>query len=165
MAPAYFFCRYGYRALYFARHLAGIFTKNGAWFFILSLAIFGSLIYVPNPVLRYVHNGLLSPVFALLIAGLFYDRSPLSRVLSLKPLSALGTLSYGLFIFQYPVWMLCKKLSTDAFSQTPLFFFIYFSTLAGFAFLINRVFEKPMLAMLRKDNVENVPVLIVHKNL
>lgn len=127
------------------------FAKN-AWLFIaLSLLVLLYIIYIPNPILKYVHNGLLSPLFLLLITSFYYDRSIIHRVLSNKYLSRLGDLSYGLFIFQYPLWVMFSKLVNTDFIKSSWFFLIYFVSLLVVAYLVNRFFEKPMLKRLRKE--------------
>lgn len=127
-----------------------VFTKRATLFLVLSLVAFAYIIFVPNPVLKYVHNGLLSPVFMVLILALYYDRSFIHKTLSNKYVSSLGNLSYGLFIFQYPVWVICTKMSGESFRSSGWFFLVYFVCLVGVAKLINLGFEKPMLRWLRK---------------
>jgi peptidoglycan/LPS O-acetylase OafA/YrhL len=118
--------------------------------FLLSLAALCFFVFVPNPVLKYAHNGLFAPLFALLVISLFYDRSAIHRFLSQPAVSKLGDLSYGLFIFQYPVWIICKRVSTLSFSGTSLFFLIYLVVLIIFAWAMNRFVEKPLLNYMRE---------------
>lgn len=127
-----------------------VFTKYATLFLIVSLLIFVYVIFIPNPVLKYVHNGLLSPLFILLIFSLYYDRSAVHKFLSNKHVSNLGNLSYGLFIFQYPVWVVFTKVCSVTFVKTSWYFLLYFFTLLLVAKIINSVFEKPMLKWLRK---------------
>jgi len=127
-----------------------VFVKYATLFLLVSFLSFAYVIFIPNPVLKYVHNGLLSPLFMLLIFSLYHDRSVIHTFLSNKFVSDLGNLSYGLFIFQYPVWVVFTKLCSDDFVKTGSYFFIYFFTLLLVAKLINTVFEKPMLKWLRK---------------
>ncbi|WP_188078939.1 acyltransferase family protein [Actinotalea subterranea] len=54
------------------------------------------------PALAVVRPGL-SAGFALLILGLCFARNPLRRVLELRPLRYLGTVSYGLYLWHLPV--------------------------------------------------------------
>ena len=131
--------------------IKSFFNDYSLLFLALSLAIFGYVLFVPNPILKYIHNGLLSPLFSLFIIALFYDTSLLNRFLSLKPISKLGDLSYGLFIFQYPLWIICTKIFNATFVVSSWFFFIYFILLMVVSWVINKVFEKPMLQLLRKE--------------
>lgn len=125
------------------------FIKGATFYLLFCLLIFLSLMYIPNPLLKYIHNGLLSPLFALTVVALYYDRSFIHRVLSHPRLVVLGNLSFGLFIFQYPLWLVCKAFSSEDFSRTSFFFFIYFVSLLSFSALVYRFFEKPMLQRLR----------------
>lgn len=127
------------------------FKKNALLIFCISLMALVVLIFVPNPVLKYVHNGLLCPLFLLIIVSLFYDRSVVSTLLSHKYLSRLGDLSYGLFIFQYPLWVSMTWLIKPEFVKSPWFFMVYFVTLLLVARLVNVYFEKPLLKKLRGE--------------
>jgi peptidoglycan/LPS O-acetylase OafA/YrhL len=131
---------------------AALFRKRSLWFVLLSLLILGYVIFIPNPFLKYVHNGLLAPVFMLFILALYHDRSWLHRLMSNKYLSATGNLSYGLFIFQYPLWEFCVYLAGPEFSTGSRFFLIYLLALILFAALLHLYFEKPVLARLRGEN-------------
>lgn len=126
------------------------FKKNALFIFVLTLLVFVFIIYLPNPFLKYIHNGLLSPLFLLVLVSLYYDRSFLHRILSNKQVSDLGNLSYGLFIFQYPVWVTCTELASPDFIESSWFFLIYFVCLLLVARLVNRYFERPMLRKIRK---------------
>lgn len=126
-----------------------VFTKHAGWFFWASVITLLCLVLIPNPVLKYAHNGLLNPVFAVLILALYYDRSLVHRVLSNRYVSSLGNLSYGLFIFQYPVWLICTKLSGPGFVTSGWFFLVYLLCLLAVARLIHAGFEKPVLKWLR----------------
>jgi peptidoglycan/LPS O-acetylase OafA/YrhL len=70
---------------------------------------------LPYPLL---HNGLLTPLFGLLVYSLADGRSWLSRLLALPPLLLLGEASYGVYILQDPVLQWTKqamvRLSGDA---------------------------------------------------
>ncbi len=124
--------------------------------FLASLALFGYIIFVPNPILKYVHNGLLCPLFAALIISLFYDRSAIHRFLSQPAISRLGDLSYSLFIFQYPVWIICKKIASEDLTGRSTFFFIYLFALISFAWLVNRFVERPLLVYFRRDKSKTI---------
>jgi peptidoglycan/LPS O-acetylase OafA/YrhL len=127
------------------------FTNNAILFFVLSLVVLGCIIFTPNAIAPYIHNGLLSPVFMLLVVSLFYDTSFVNTSLSHRRVSSLGDVSYGLFIFQYPVWLICSKVASERFEKTGWFFLLYFACLLTVAALVNRFFEKPLLKKLRKE--------------
>lgn len=147
--PTFFAGMITARLIYFKKE-GGMFTIYATFFLLLSILIFACIIYVPNPILKYVHNGLLSPLFMLLILSLYYDRSLVHKVLSNKHISNLGNLSYGLFIFQYPVWVICTKISQEEFVKSSWFFLVYFICLLVVAKAINVFFERPLLNKLRK---------------
>jgi len=126
-------------------------TKNSSLFLLLSLLVIAVVIYIPNPVLKYVHNGLLAPVFALFIVSLYYNSSFISKSLSHPRVSSLGDFSYGLFIFQYPVWVICCRIADPGFIRSGWFFMIYLSSLFITTWFINRYFEKPVLKKLRSE--------------
>src|SRR6185312_11183691 len=67
----------------------------------VAVAVFVFSSNVPEPLL---HNGLLAPVFALLIHSLAGGTGPVAWLLSRRPLVLLGEASYALYILQYPVW-------------------------------------------------------------
>lgn len=127
------------------------FKNNTLLIFSLSLLLLMVIIFVPNPVLKYVHNGLLSPVFLLIITSLYYDKSFVNRALSHRYLSRLGDLSYGLFIFQYPLWVSMTWLIKPEFVKSTWFFMVYFVVLLLVAKLVNVYFEKPFLKKLRGE--------------
>jgi peptidoglycan/LPS O-acetylase OafA/YrhL len=57
----------------------------------------------------FFHNGLLTPLYGLLIYGVARARlGPLARVLSLRPLVALGEASYALYILHVPLLLLLE---------------------------------------------------------
>lgn len=113
------------------------------------LLIFAYILLAPNPLLKYIHNGLLSPLFMLLVLSLYYDRTWLARLLSWPPLSRLGDLSYGIFVFQYPVWIILTAVLPEPFTKTSVYFFGYVFMVMLVSFLVNRYFEKPLLMKLR----------------
>lgn len=127
------------------------FKNNTHLVFSLSLLFLIIIVFIPNPLLQYVHNGLLSPVFMLIITSLYYDKSFVNAGLSHKYLSQLGSLSYGLFIFQYPLWVTMTCLIKPEFVKSTWFFLAYFVMLLLVARLVNVYFEKPLLRKLRGE--------------
>jgi peptidoglycan/LPS O-acetylase OafA/YrhL len=82
---------------------------------------------------------------------LYYDRSVIHTFLSNKHVSALGDLSYGLFIFQYPMWVTCSYFAKPEFEKSAWFFLLYFFCLIFVAAFINKYLEKPVLNWLRRE--------------
>ena len=83
---------------------------NGAWVGSISAiaitAIFAFCPWIPHPILA---NGLLAPLFVLLIAGLAQGRGALARFLSLPFMVMLGEASYGIYILQVPVALILRR--------------------------------------------------------
>lgn len=123
---------------------------NSGIVFFSTLLLFLYIIYIPNPILKYIHNGLLSPLFALLVISLFYNRGWLHKALSHPALSKLGDLSYGIFAFQYPVWLVFTALAGDAFKASNLFFFLYLGAVLLVSYLVSKYFEKPIMTRWRR---------------
>lgn len=126
-----------------------LFQKAPLVFFFAAVFAFLWIIYLPNPILKYIHNGLLSPFFALIVLALYYDSSWLGKVLSRPALSRLGDLSYGIFVFQYPVWIVFTATCSIEFQQSNLYFFSFLLTVLLLSHLVNRFYEKPILKKLR----------------
>jgi peptidoglycan/LPS O-acetylase OafA/YrhL len=120
--------------------------------FMVCLVLFGYVILVPNPVLKYIHNGLLLPLFALTVLSLYYDRSFLHRFLSAKSVNSLGDLSYAIFIFQYPLWIVCSAIAGNDRISTSGFFIGYLMVLLIFSYAVNRFVEKPLLLYFRRGS-------------
>lgn len=129
--------------------IPALLRKYSTWFFVLALVLFGLIIYTQNPILKYIHNGLLSPLFALTVLGLYYDESILGKTLSKPGFSRLGDLSYGIFAFQYPLWLIAGKVCPQDWQSSSYFFFGYLFVVLFVSHWVNRYFEKPILLRLR----------------
>ncbi len=125
---------------------------------IAALGVLGATLAL-SPALPYplLHNGLLAPVFALLIVGLAAGGGPLAALLSTRPLVALGEASYSLYVLHLPVLVVWSKLATylagDGFFGTAPSTAIFLGLAIGASLLCNRYVERPMrqftLAVLR----------------
>jgi peptidoglycan/LPS O-acetylase OafA/YrhL len=125
------------------------FKKRTVVVFFLSLCVLLVLLYIPNPVLKYIHNGLLSPLFMLLVLSLYFDTTWLGRSLSRPLLTRLGDLSYGIFIFQYPLWLIFTAVFSAEQQRSSFYFLFYVLSVMAVSYLVNRFFEKPVLLKLR----------------
>jgi peptidoglycan/LPS O-acetylase OafA/YrhL len=76
---------------------------------VVLLAVMAQSRDIPYPVL---HNGLLAPVFALLIVSLAAGRGPIAAFLATRPLVALGDASYSLYVLHLPLAIIWSKAVT-----------------------------------------------------
>jgi len=113
------------------------------------------LVYIvmfPNPIQRYIHNGLLSPVFALIIVALYFDKSIIGKTLNNNLLSKTGKISFSIFLFQYPIWILFNHFANKSFLDSGYFFAFYLIFLILFSSAVYLFIEKPLLKLLRKGD-------------
>lgn len=104
---------------------------------------FFATFYTDNPFRAYTHNGLLAPIFFMIVAGLALDQSILTKALSHRFLILLGNSSYSIYLFQWPLFIaFCAVLKTD--QLAPGLFYLYLLTLIGSSILIYELFEKRM---------------------
>ena len=90
---------------------------------------------IPGAVL---HDGLLSPVFVLLLIGLAHG-GPLARLLGSRPVVALGDASYALYVLQAPLWGWWLQLGLG----DALGFWPGCAMLVAGSVLVHRGFERP----------------------
>jgi len=112
---------------------------------LLSGACLAALVLVPNPVIRYAHNGLLAPVGLVFIFGLARDRSGLSRLLASKPVMLVGALSYSIYLLHGPLRKLVmyQYIAHGVPWSSPVRFYIYLVLLAMFSLASYYLIEKP----------------------
>lgn len=91
-------------------------------------------------------NGLLAPVFGLLIVGLYF--SP-SRLMESKPMQFLGESSYSIYILQVPLFALCTMLVPALGSGDKASFWLYFALLLGASFASFSFLENPARRLIR----------------
>jgi peptidoglycan/LPS O-acetylase OafA/YrhL len=110
---------------------------------------------IPYPIL---HNGLLVPVFALLIVTLATERGPLAALLSTRPMVALGEASYSLYILHVPLMILWRKglghVAHGRLIGAPASTAAFLVTAVVASLLCHRYIERPLqkatLSMLRR---------------
>jgi peptidoglycan/LPS O-acetylase OafA/YrhL len=66
-----------------------------------------------------LHNGLLAPLFALLIVSLAAGAGPLAWCLGTRPAMALGEASYSLYVLHVPLLILWSKAVLLLFGYPP----------------------------------------------
>jgi peptidoglycan/LPS O-acetylase OafA/YrhL len=81
---------------------------SSSWMTVVAITAIFSVVLTENAIRPHIHNGLIGPLFALLIIGVADLKGVLQKGLSLKPLRFLGDISYGVYLWQAPVafWLL-----------------------------------------------------------
>lgn len=105
--------------------------------------LFVIMVLVPD-ISPFLYRGgmvLVSILSVLVIAGALERRTVFSRVLSLKPLVWIGTRSYGLYLWHYPLFQLFK-VTNNATSPVMIVLAVVLSFVA--AELSIRLIEKPL---------------------
>ena len=113
-------------------------SKNyDVWIGALVLVLI-ALLRVPNP--RIYHNGLLATVFVAIIFLFCLNTGKLTTLFRGKPFIFLGEISYGIYILQYPAFLLAQELIkflniTHA-GIAFYVFLLFLLILAGLSFLL-----------------------------
>ena len=111
--------------------------------YVLGIMAFFVLLGTHNGIKQYTHNGLMAPVFFLIIAGLSTDRSLVTRIFSKKIFVLLGDASYSIYLFQFPIAIILMAiLGSD--KLDGFHFYIYMVSLVLFSIAIYNGFEKKM---------------------
>ena len=108
----------------------------------LGIVLFLYIMNTNHPLRPYGHNGGLIPVFVLICIGLSMDKTFFYRFFGWRPMTYLGEISYGIYMWQFPVFLTFQWL----FWQEPLtivHFTIYFLTLVVISSLSYEFIEKP----------------------
>jgi peptidoglycan/LPS O-acetylase OafA/YrhL len=115
------------------------------WFsrlsYLLGMVIIFLLFTNKTSLALYMNNGLLSPLFFMIIVGIAFDVSPLTKTLSNKFLVFLGNSSYSIYILQYPVYILMQTVLQEKVFQGKAFY-LYLTTLLLISGLLYTFFEK-----------------------
>ena len=108
----------------------------------------------PGSALPYLllHNGLVDPLFALLIYSLAVGEGPLAAVLSLPAMVVLGEASYALYILHIPLWdwmsyALSRLHMAPGFVAVSL---LHLGVAIGLSILTLRLVEQPARRALRQ---------------
>jgi peptidoglycan/LPS O-acetylase OafA/YrhL len=105
---------------------------------------------LPYPLL---HNGLLTPLFALLILSLATQRGPVASLLSTAPMQLLGEASFALYLLHMPIFSYFRSAlkavgtSTDAAPWTVVLYLIGVQLLA---ITVLRTVEEPARRAIRR---------------
>jgi peptidoglycan/LPS O-acetylase OafA/YrhL len=110
----------------------------------LLFALAGCLLVVfwhPRLPLAKLNDGLMAPVFALIIWAFSANQSLPARLLSAKWLVVLGEASFGLYLIHYPVYHLFTLFHLD---DIPSLFPLYLGTCIGLSVLSFYFVETPL---------------------
>lgn len=119
--------------------------------FFVGCMLFLAIFYIQNPIKPYVHNGLLSPIFMLIIVGLAVDTSWVSKVLSNRYALILGNSSYAIYLLQWPVYLIfTNMLNIHNLNQAQ--FCWYLAALTIISIVVYRNFETPIRKWLIRAN-------------
>jgi peptidoglycan/LPS O-acetylase OafA/YrhL len=119
--------------------------------FLVCVAFLVALCHVPNPILPRAANGLLSPVFILMILALAQDKSPLSALFAKRFPVFLGEISYAMYLLQCPVYLLVEWISNEngALGIKGIWFWTYLALLLAASSLAFVGLERPARRWLR----------------
>ncbi len=106
----------------------------------LVAAITVGVLFIPRSV--SLHNGLLAPLFMLLVVSVAISGS---KILKSRPMVFLGDVSYGIYILQFPVYFYLDELNKKLLHINPsLFFYTYIIILILCSAISYRVIEQPL---------------------
>ena len=121
--------------------------------YLTGILIFFAVFLIDNPFIKYVHNGLLAPVFFLIIIGLSFDNSLITKALSNNKLILLGNASYSIYILQWPLFIVFSKILNKE-SLNGIYFYIYLITLIIISIIVYLFFEKNMKHLILKKIIK-----------
>lgn len=131
--------------------------------FSVTIALFCTLVLAAHYwdwlfVLR--HNGLLSPFFVMVFYSLALMEGPLVRLFASKPFVLLGEVSYSIYLFQFPVMLICLRyIPWLAGKEQKTIFWWYILILLIVSTIVYFLLEKPAKKMLSKYFLhKSVPV-------
>jgi peptidoglycan/LPS O-acetylase OafA/YrhL len=87
-----------------------------------------------------IHDGMLSPLFLLVIVSLTYGSSTVHRLLSHRWLVVLGEASYGLYLIHIPLWHLVKPIP---YGHSVVTYPLFISSAIGLSILSFYYLERP----------------------
>lgn len=124
---------------------------------ILSFIIYAQLI--PNWMLVAQHDGLLLPLFVILVFGVFSLKGVYKKILNNRLFVALGKASYGIYIYQaivyYFMYWLYKKIGIFDLLREEGRFFVFLIVLLFVSVLSYEFFEKKISKLLIRNKVQS----------
>lgn len=95
-----------------------------------------------------LHNGLLAPLFAVVVCWLAVDGGPLARLLSTRPLQLLGEASYALYLLHVPLFLWAMALTRQT-TLPPTHALVVGALAVPVAMLAHLLLERPLRRWLR----------------
>lgn len=139
---------------YFLKYHAFLnrYTVRLEWMSLLSIFVIIAIVFFRNSFFHnYYTNGLLAPVFVLLIYTVALSSKPFIRIFSYQPLHYLGEISYGIYILQIPVSIMVTGVIDRTIQTSPtITFYIYLITLIITSAITHEMIEKPCRKFIRQ---------------
>ena len=136
--------------LYFLRNPEG--KRNDVWILLVFIAALLGLKFIP----LVTHNGLMALFFAPFIVLVAKNNGWFKRFFSFRFLQYLGDVSFGIYIYQWPVFLLVnrcvKYFALQKIGKVPVFL-IYVACLIAVAVLSYELIEKPVRRFVSKKRV------------
>jgi peptidoglycan/LPS O-acetylase OafA/YrhL len=135
-------------------------AKWSPWALTGSLVTFALFIVASYRMLNYhlfIHDGLLSPLFLVVLVALTFGNSFFHRILSHPWLVLLGESSYGLYLIHIPIWHLIKPLPHG---HSLITYPVFLLGAVGSSLLIFHYLEKPARKLII-DKVTSRPTPLV----
>jgi peptidoglycan/LPS O-acetylase OafA/YrhL len=119
--------------------------------FLLFSGFMVALAYFENPLTAHAGNGVLAPLYLVIIVCLAQDKGSIAKTLSWKPLQFLGEMSYAVYLLQAPVYIALEPLAhrSGATGLHGTWFHAYVLVLLAFSAVVYQYFERPMRQWLR----------------
>jgi peptidoglycan/LPS O-acetylase OafA/YrhL len=108
----------------------------------IGIACFILILNFENPIRLLSHNGGLIPVFFIICIGLALDKSFYYHFFGSSPLIYLGNISYGVYMWQFPIFILFSTIC-DTGSLTIYQFIWYVIILIAWSSISYELIEKP----------------------
>jgi peptidoglycan/LPS O-acetylase OafA/YrhL len=129
-------------------------ARRYAWIQLAAAAaVLATLAASPRIPFLLLHNGLLAPVFAVLVYALARGAGPLSRVLSARVPVRLGEASFALYILHVPLlaWTTRAYAAMDVRPPAQPWSFVLYAAMAiALSLVVFRVVEEPARRVLRR---------------
>jgi peptidoglycan/LPS O-acetylase OafA/YrhL len=118
-------------------------------FYLSGTVLFLIILGTDNPIKPLMHNGILSPLFFMIIFSFAMDSSFITRIFSHKIAILLGNASYSMYILQFPVYICFTKIIRLE-RITGNYFYGYLVILIAISILCYLLFETKLQTFLNK---------------